>query len=68
MRAQLLYDRRDQFAEVSGSDLHELFRFLCDGDPSPSGAVDIPDDRLRAAQVAFADSDIAAFVAIFCVV
>jgi hypothetical protein len=36
--AQDLYDWRERTAEISGSDLHELFRELLDGEPSPEGA------------------------------
>lgn len=38
--AQDLYERRDEYAEISGNDLHELFHALT-GDPSPAGRTPI---------------------------
>jgi len=38
--AQQLYDRREQFGEISGTDLHEIFQAVC-GDPSPAGRTPI---------------------------
>ena len=39
--AQHLYDRRERLGEISGADLHDLFRLLCDGEPSPVGRTPI---------------------------
>lgn len=40
MKAQTLYDLRDQYAFCSGTDLHEFFNEQV-GDPSPSGYAEI---------------------------
>lgn len=40
MKAQAFYDRREKYAEISGTDLHYVFDQLC-GDPSPRGNVEI---------------------------
>jgi len=45
--AQNMYDWRERTAAISGSDLHDLFRALCDGEPSPRGATVIDGERLR---------------------
>jgi len=45
--AQDLYDWRERTAAISGSDLHDLFRALCNGEPSPRGATVIDGERLR---------------------
>jgi hypothetical protein len=44
-QAQRLYDLREATGFISGNDLHELFRELCEGEPSPSGytPVEIPE-------------------------
>jgi hypothetical protein len=46
--AQQLYDLRERDGEIDGNDLHELFRAVCDGEPSPSGATQIDPVRLTA--------------------
>lgn len=38
--AQDLYDRRDEYGEIDGNDLHNTFRAIC-GDPSPAGRTPI---------------------------
>ncbi len=38
--AQDLYDRRDERGEIEGTELHEVFQFVC-GEPSPTGRVEI---------------------------
>jgi hypothetical protein len=43
--AQALYDEREEFARISGTDLHDVFRFLLDGEPSPAG--DMPISRAK---------------------
>lgn len=48
MKAQNLYDLREEFAFCSGSDLHNFFRNEL-GDPSPSGRVNI--DQQAAAEL-----------------
>lgn len=35
--AQDLYDWRERTGAISGTDLHNLFRTLLDGEPSPPG-------------------------------
>lgn len=47
MKAQDLYDRRDIYGEISGSDLHDLFNALI-GDPSPAGRTPIDPAALAA--------------------
>ena len=39
--AQDLYDLREATGFISGTDLHDLFRELCDGEPSPSGKIPV---------------------------
>lgn len=39
--AQMIYDLRELTGFASGVDLHDLFRAICDGEPSPSGKVEI---------------------------
>jgi hypothetical protein len=48
LTTQELYDARETDAAISGSDLHDLFRAVCDGEPSPSGHTHISRERLRA--------------------
>lgn len=48
MKAQELYDYREESGAISGEDLHELFRLLCDGEPSPSGKTEILPESLTA--------------------
>lgn len=43
MKAQKLYDLREETEFCSGNDLHEFF-FQQTSDPSPSGYVEIDDD------------------------
>lgn len=47
--AQDLYDIRDITACISGTDLHETFRVLFDGEPSPSGKATITAHELESA-------------------
>ena len=47
LRAQVLYDAREERAIISGTDLHDLFRLINYGDPSPSGDMLISIDVLR---------------------
>ena len=44
--AQVLYDTREEFGDIDGNDLHTLFRFLCDGEPSPAGRTPISEPKL----------------------
>jgi hypothetical protein len=44
MKAQILYDLRERFGSVSGTDLHEFFNQVV-GDPSPSGSVEVNADE-----------------------
>lgn len=46
MQAQDLYDWREEFAQISGSELHEVFRSVC-GEPSPAGRTEIDPQALR---------------------
>jgi hypothetical protein len=46
--AQVLYELREKEEVISGTDLHDLFRLACDGDPSPPGAAKISVDALFA--------------------
>ena len=46
MKAQLLYDVREETGLISGDALHDLFVLLC-GDPSPRGATEVDTSRLR---------------------
>jgi len=47
MKAQTLYDVREEDAQIDGSELHRLFEELT-GDPSPSGRTLIDPATLRA--------------------
>lgn len=47
--AQVLYDARDQYAIISGLELHDLFRAVCGGEPSPAGRTPISIAALRQA-------------------
>ena len=47
MNAQNLYDRRDEFGEIDGRDLHALFEAVC-GEPSPAGRTPIDATALAA--------------------
>lgn len=40
VQAQVLYDLRTLTGVISGEELHELFRHLFDGEPSPSGQLE----------------------------
>lgn len=42
MKAQILYDLREDFEFCSGQELHEFFREVCKGEPSPSGKTVLP--------------------------
>lgn len=46
MRAQFLYDFREEWEFCSGEDLHEFFREQVGG-PSPSGRVEIDAEEAR---------------------
>ncbi len=46
MEAQVLYDVREETACISGTDLHNVFRLLFDGEPSPRGAATFQLSRL----------------------
>lgn len=46
MKAQIMYNLREEFAYCSGTDLHRFFQSVV-GDPSPSGKVDIPTDHAK---------------------
>lgn len=60
LTAQTLYDWREQTGAMSGADLHELFRDLYDGEPSPSGRWELPMGRLRELAEQHADTYIGA--------
>ena len=65
--AQDLYDRRDEYGEIDGCDLHKLFQELT-GDPSPAGRT--PIDAAQLAQIAaesraIGDTDTARFCGAF---
>lgn len=45
--AQHLYDRREQYGEIDGNDLHAIFATVCD-DPSPTGRTSISTAALAA--------------------
>lgn len=47
MKAQTLYDIREEFGHIDGMQLHRLFQELT-GDPSPSGRTEIDADALSA--------------------
>lgn len=47
MKAQDLYDLRDETGLISGTDLHEVFQAVC-GEPSPAGMRDISPGKLEA--------------------
>ena len=51
MKAQTLYDLRDEYGFCSGTDLHQFFREMGD-DPSPSGRVDVPTEAAKQFMVA----------------
>jgi hypothetical protein len=54
--AQDLYDRRDERGEISGTDLHEMFRKLLDGEPSPRGRTVIDPARIEKVAALYRDS------------
>lgn len=60
--AQALYDERDAHAQISGTDLHEVFRALLDGEPSPAGATPIDVDALISLMHATTDPDVSQFI------
>lgn len=45
MKAQVLYDWREKTEDVTGNDLHAMFRYVC-GEPSPKGNTEIDLERL----------------------
>ena len=45
--AQDLYDWREATEKISGLDLHDIFRAVCDGEPSPSGYAIVSRDKLK---------------------
>lgn len=49
IRAQALYNLREATGFISGTDLHELFRDTCDGEPSPSGYTEISLEAVQGA-------------------
>lgn len=51
MKAQKLYNLREEYGYCSGTDLHEFFQATV-GDPSPSGRVEVPTDAAMAFMVA----------------
>lgn len=53
LTAQELYDERERNALISGTDLHDLFRLLCDGEPSPSGRTEIDRKKIMEVQSRF---------------
>lgn len=58
MKAQRLYDLREEFEFCSGKDLHEFFRETV-GEPSPSGRAEID----RVAAESFVDDSVARCIA-----
>ncbi len=46
--AQSLYDYREESGMISRTELHDLFRAVCNGEPSPSRRTAIDPARLRA--------------------
>lgn len=46
MKAQTIYDLRENYEFCSGTDLHEFFERTC-GDPSPSGKIEIDTDTAK---------------------
>lgn len=50
--AQDLYDCRELIGEISGNELHSLFRDLA-GEPSPKGATVVDRDALREHPIGF---------------
>lgn len=60
--AQVLYDLREKTAQISGTDLHDLFRSVLDGDPSPVGRTPISVDALIDLTQTTSDPDVAQFV------
>lgn len=65
MTAQDLYDRREEWGEISGTDLHELFQAVC-GDPSPSGRTRIDVGALAAYAADCRAGQNAEYIASFC--
>jgi hypothetical protein len=49
--AQHLYDLRELTGFASGTDLQELFRSVCNGEPSPSGRIEIDPSALETTSV-----------------
>lgn len=41
IKAQDLYNRRDEHGEIDGQQLHGIFALVCNGDPSPAGRTQI---------------------------
>lgn len=63
--AQDLYDRREEYGEISGNDLHDLFQALT-GDPSPTGRTSIDASRLDAYAAGCRAGQNAEHIARFC--
>lgn len=51
MKAQKIYNLREEYGFCSGTDLHDFFRAQV-GDPSPSGRVDVPTEAAKQFMVA----------------
>jgi hypothetical protein len=47
MKAQTLYDLREQFGFCSGDEMHSFFSAECNGEPSPSGTVEVDTTEAR---------------------
>lgn len=62
MIAQVLYDTRENTAQISGSDLHILFYAIC-GEPSPAGRTEIDVNMLAVYMYRTPDTDTAQFIA-----
>lgn len=62
MIAQVLYDKRETSAQISGSDLHILFYAVC-GEPSPAGRTEIEISKLVAYMYKAPNTDTAQFIA-----
>lgn len=60
--AQDLYDCQEEFGDISGTDLHDLFRFLCGGEPSPAGRTPISTLKLLDAWHDFGDKATTEFI------
>lgn len=45
MKAEQLYNRRDERGEIDGQELHAIFQAVCD-DPSPAGKTEISAEAL----------------------